>query len=51
MYSIFGSCKAQDINPFVWLNSKLERIPEIKLSALETFQPGYKVSFVREIVR
>jgi transposase len=43
MYSFFGSCKAQDINPYEWLKSTLERIPETKLSELETLLPGYKV--------
>lgn len=43
MYSFFGSCKAQDINPYEWLKSTLERIPETKLSELETLLPGYRV--------
>lgn len=43
MYSFFGSCKAQDINPYEWLKSTLERIPETKLSELETLLPGYGV--------
>lgn len=43
MYSFFGSCKAQNSNPYEWLKSTLERIPETKLSELETLLPGYKV--------
>lgn len=43
MYSFFGSCKAHDINPYEWLKSTLERIPETKLSELETLLPGFKV--------
>ena len=43
MYSFFGSCKAQDINPYEWLKMTLERIPETKLSELEILLPGYKV--------
>lgn len=43
MYSLFGSCKAQDINPYEWLKNTLEQIPETKLSELETLLPGYKV--------
>lgn len=43
MYSFFGSCKAHDINPYEWLKSTLERIPETKLSELETLMPGFRV--------
>jgi len=43
MYSFFGSCKAHDINPYEWLKDTLERIPDTKLSNLETLLPGYKV--------
>lgn len=43
MYSFFGSCKAQDINPYEWLKSTLERIPETKLSEFEPLLPGYQV--------
>lgn len=40
MYSFFGTCKARDINPYHWLKSTLERIPETKLSELEKLLPG-----------
>jgi transposase len=40
MYSFFGSCKAQNINPYKWLKSTLEKIPDTKLSDLHTLLPG-----------
>ena len=40
MYSFFGSCKANDINPYEWLKSTLEKIPEMKLSELHQLLPG-----------
>ncbi len=43
MYSFFGSCKAHDINPYEWLKDTLERIPDTKLSNLESLLPGYKM--------
>lgn len=43
MYSFFGSCKAQDINPYEWLKETLEQIPETKLSDLEKLLPGGRV--------
>jgi len=43
MYSFFGSCKAQDINPYEWLKKTLERIPDTKLSDLEKLLPGVGV--------
>lgn len=43
MYSFFGSCKAHEINPYEWLKDTLERIPEMKLSELETLLPGYEM--------
>ena len=43
MYSFFGSCKAHDINPYEWLKGILEKIPETKLSDLESLLPGNMV--------
>lgn len=40
MYSFFGSCKAHDINPYEWLKTTLERIPDTKLLDLEKLLPG-----------
>ena len=40
MYSFFGTCKAHDVNPYDWLKSTLDRIPETKLSELEKLLPG-----------
>lgn len=41
IYSFFGSCKMQDINPRVWLTQTLERIPEHSILKLEELLPGY----------
>ena len=43
MYSFFGSCKAHDINPYEWLKTTLEQIPDTKMSDLEKLLPGYGV--------
>jgi transposase len=43
MYSFFGSCKAHDVNPYEWLKTTLEQIPETKLSDLDKLLPGYEV--------
>ena len=40
MYSFFGSCKAHEINPYEWLKSTLDQIPDTKLSDLESLLPG-----------
>jgi len=43
MYSFFGSCKANEINPYEWLRETLERIPETKVTDLEKLLPMRKV--------
>ncbi len=43
MYSFFGSCKAHSINPYQWLKDTLEKIPDTKLSDLESLLPGSRV--------
>lgn len=43
MYSFFGTCAANDINPYEWLKSTLERIPDMKLSELDQLLPGSRV--------
>ena len=43
MYSFFGSCKANGINPYEWLKDTLERIPETKVTDLEKLLPMRKV--------
>lgn len=40
MYSFFGSCKANDVNPYEWLKTTLDQIPETKLSELDLLLPG-----------
>lgn len=43
MYSFFGTCKAQRINPYEWLKNTLETIPETKMSDLEKLLPNSKM--------
>lgn len=40
MYSFFGSCKANNVNPSDWLNDTLEKLPDTKLSDLEQLLPN-----------
>ena len=42
MYSFFGSCKMQGIEPFAWLKSTLEKISNHKANKLHQLLPGYK---------
>jgi transposase len=39
MYSFFASCKANNVNPFIWLNDILNRLPEHKANKLEELLP------------
>lgn len=40
MYSLFASCKANDVNPFDWLKDVLQRMPDTKLSVIAEFLPN-----------
>jgi hypothetical protein len=40
MYSFIGSCIAQGINPAIWLEETLEKIPSYSVSRLEELLPG-----------
>lgn len=42
IYSFFGSCKMQDINPRLWLKDTLERIPDHSIQKLDELLPGYR---------
>jgi transposase len=42
MYTFLGTCAANEVNPYEWLKSTLEKIPTTKLSELHTLVPGYK---------
>jgi len=42
MYSFFGSCKMQGIEPWAWLKSTLEKISNHKANKLSQLLPGYK---------
>lgn len=41
MYSFFGSCAANDINPSDWLQDVLDRLPDMKINQLVELLPGY----------
>ena len=42
LYSFFGSCKIQNINPREWLANTLERIPDQSIQKLQELLPGYQ---------
>ena len=42
LYSFFGSCKMQNINPREWLADTLQRIPDHSIQKLEELLPGYQ---------
>lgn len=39
MYSFFASCKANQINPYTWLNDILNRLPEYKANKIHELLP------------
>ena len=41
LYSFFGSCKMQGVNPREWLKETLGRIPDHSIQKLEELLPGY----------
>jgi hypothetical protein len=42
LYSFFGSCKMQGINPQQWLTETLQKIPDHSIQKLEELLPGYR---------
>ena len=40
MHSFFASCKANQINPFTWLNDILNRLPEYKSNKIHKLLPN-----------
>lgn len=42
LYSFFGSCKMQGINPREWLANTLEKLPDHSIQKLEELLPGYQ---------
>lgn len=42
LYSFFGSCKMQNINPREWLADTLEKLPDHSIQKLEELLPGYQ---------
>ena len=39
LYSLLGSCKLHDINPFVWLKDVLQRLPAYPINKIEELLP------------
>jgi len=42
IYSFFGCCKIQNINPRIWLTDTLNRMPDHSIQKLEELLPGYQ---------
>lgn len=42
LYSFFGSCMQMGINPAVWLEETLEKIPEYPINKITDLLPGYR---------
>ncbi|MEC3966223.1 IS66 family transposase [Flagellimonas halotolerans] len=42
LYSFFGSCKMQGIDPQEWLEDTLQKIPDHNIQKLEELLPGYR---------
>ena len=40
IYSFFASCKANDVNPYDWLNDILEKLPDWNIQKLEELLPN-----------
>ena len=40
MYSFFASCKANEVNPYEWLKSTLEKLPNQSMQNLKDLLPG-----------
>lgn len=40
MYSFFSTCKANEVNPYLWLKQTLDVIPTTKITELEQLLPG-----------
>ena len=42
MYSLFAMCKINEVEPFHWLKSTLEKLPEYSAKNLHELLPGQK---------
>ena len=49
MYSFFATCKANQVNPYQWLTSTLEKIPTTKMTELHQLVPGYQFTEKNEV--
>ena len=48
MYSFFGSCKLLNINPWLWLNETLTRLPNHPINRLEELLPEYNADKIAD---
>ena len=46
LYSFFGTCKMQNINPREWLADTLEKLPDLSIQKLEELLPGYQEQII-----
>lgn len=46
LYSFFGTCKMQNINPREWLADTLEKLPDHSIQKLEELLPGYQEKII-----
>jgi len=42
MYSLLGTCKLNNVEPFEWLKNTLNKIPDYNIQNLKELLPGYK---------
>lgn len=45
LYSFFGSCKMQNVNPREWLQDTLQRIPDHSIQKLDELLSGYNQKY------
>ncbi len=50
MYSFFATCKANDVNPYEWLKTTLDKIPDHHVNRLDELLPA-KVSMEKELAK
>jgi transposase len=41
LYSLLGTCKAQGVEPFAWLNDVLKRLPFHPINRIKELLPQY----------
>jgi hypothetical protein len=49
MYTFMATCKANEINPSVWLEDALKKINETSIQELNTLIPGFSNTLVARV--